>query len=203
VTTDHRDPVDFYRSHAEEFARVRSGPSAEGTWLKSFMAELLPSGSILDAGCGTGEPIARTLVEHGFLVTGLDTTPAFLDLAREKVPDGVFLEGDLRDFSLGRTFDGVLAWHSLFHLGQDDQRAAIVRLAAHAAPTAVLMFTAGDREGEAINPMFGENLYHASLDPGEYRTILQALGFRILRYVERDPGAGFSTVWLARRDDTG
>ena len=93
----------------------------------------------------------------------------------------------------------MIAWHSLFHLSQEEQRAALPRLARHGAPQCVLMFTAGDRAGEAVNPCFGEALYHASLDPDEYRSILRELGFDILRYVERDRAAGDATVWLARR----
>jgi ubiquinone/menaquinone biosynthesis C-methylase UbiE len=60
----------------------------------------LPAGSsILDAPCGHGR-IARRLAAAGMRVTGVDLTPAYLDLARadpERPPEGVtYLEGDVR-----------------------------------------------------------------------------------------------------------
>lgn len=170
----------------------------EGDWIEAFAAYLPAGASVLDAGCGTGEPIARRLVEAGFAVTGIDATPAFLAAARERLPQGVFINGDLRGFDLARSFDGVIAWHTLFHLSPDEQRASLPRLARHCKTGGMLMFTAGDKAGEAINPCFGEALYHASLDPAEYRMILCSLGFDILRYRERDPLAGEATIWLAR-----
>jgi hypothetical protein len=42
---------------------------------------------------------------------------------------------------------------------------------AHAAPRAALMFTSGPAQGEAIGQLEGEPLYHASLDPTEYKQL--------------------------------
>jgi SAM-dependent methyltransferase len=194
-----RHPTDFYRAHAATFAAARRDNGSEGDWIEVFVAALPPGASVLYAGCGTGEPIARKLAEAGLQVTGFDTTLAFIALARERLPQAEFLKADLRSFDLARTFDGVIAWHSLFHLGEAEQRAALPRLTRHTAPGGVLMFTSGTEAGESANPCFGEPLYHASLDPAEYRAILEGLGFTVMRYSEADPAAGDATVWLARR----
>ena len=105
-----RDPVMFYRAHANEFATARRDNRSEGDWLDAFMDLLPHGGSVLDAGCGTGEPIARKLAHAGFRVIGFDITPTFLALAREGLPQGEFLAADLRSFDFGRSFDGVIAW---------------------------------------------------------------------------------------------
>jgi len=63
---------------------------------------------------------------------------------------------------------------------------------------AALMFTSGPAVGEAIGQWQGEPLYHASLDPAEYRTLLDAHGFRVLHHHPEDPDCGGHTVWLAR-----
>ena len=96
-------------------------------------------------------------------------------------------------------FDGVLAWHSFFHLAHDPQRAMFPIFAAHAAPGAALMFTSGWEEGESIGEWRGEPLYHASLDTAEYRALLEANGFEILHHVVQDPDCGHATIWLARK----
>lgn len=54
----------------------------------------LPAGRALDAACGTGRHSAR-LVELGHEVTGVDASHEMLDVARARVPDARFLEGDL------------------------------------------------------------------------------------------------------------
>jgi hypothetical protein len=48
----------------------------------------------------------------------------------------------------------------------------------HASPGAALMFTGGGSHGEAVGSYHGETLYHASLAPEEYRTLLKSNGFR-------------------------
>ena len=45
----------------------------ERSWLDRFAAMLPEGGTILDIGCGVGEPIARYLIERGFAVTGVDS----------------------------------------------------------------------------------------------------------------------------------
>jgi hypothetical protein len=93
----------------------------------------------------------------------------------------------------------LIAWHSLFHLAADAQRAMFARFAAHAAPGAILMFTSGWDEGVRIGEWQGEPLYHASLGPEEYRRLLDENGFQLLEHKLRDPECGKATVWIARR----
>ena len=45
----------------------------------------------------------------------------------------------------------------------------------------------------------GETLYHASLDPEEYRNLLADNGFAVLRHGVEDPECGGHTLWLAKR----
>ncbi len=104
----------------------------------------------------------------------------------------------MRELALGRVFEGVLAWDSCFHLGFDAQRAMFPRFRAHAAPGAPLMFTSGPAHGEAIGSYNGDPLYHASLDPAEYRTLLDANGFDERGHVAEDKACGGRTVWLAQ-----
>lgn len=56
--------------------------------------DLLPVGTVLDAACGTGRWSAH-LAARGYRVLGVDSSPEMLDRARARVPDGVFLPGDL------------------------------------------------------------------------------------------------------------
>lgn len=199
MSVAYRDPVDFYRDHAGAFDAARSRAFCEKPWLDDFLALLPEGGIVLDAGCGGGEPIARYVSEAGFRLVGLDASEPLLQLARERVGRGTFVEGDLRSFALDERFDGIIAWDSFFHLSAAEQELALERFARHGTEAAALLFTSGTERGEAINPMFGEPLFHASLDGADYEDRLAALGFSVLKHVEQDPDCGGRTIWLAKR----
>ncbi len=192
--------VGLYERHARAFAarRGRGGAFIERPWLERFCALLPRGGSVLDLGCGAGEPIARHLIAAGYAVTGVDSSPTMIALCRSRWPDGRWVVADMRGLSLSRRFDGILAWDSFFHLSPDDQRAMFAVFRDHAAPGAALMFTSGPRAGVAMGTFEGEPLYHASLDPDEYRALLAAHGFAVVSHVPEDPACGAHTVWLAR-----
>ena len=158
---------------------------------------------MLDLGCGMAEPMAAHLIGRGLAVTGIDTAPALLALARGRFPAQRWIEADMRGLALGPRFDGILAWDSFFHLDADDQRAMFATFEAHAAPGAALLFTSGPEAGIAIGALADAPLFHASLDPEEYRTLLADHGFRVLRHVARDPTCTGHTLWLAQMREAG
>ena len=59
----------------------------------------LPVGTALDAACGTGRHAAY-LASLGHTVIGVDATPEMLAVARAKIPEAEFLEGELIDLPL-------------------------------------------------------------------------------------------------------
>ncbi|HMH11818.1 MAG TPA: class I SAM-dependent methyltransferase [Edaphobacter sp.] len=192
--------IDLYERHAETWiaARLRETKFYEKPWLDRFCALIPPPGSLLDCGCGAGAPIARYLSEHGYAVTGIDTSVAMVHMFHERLPGQRALVADMRTLSLAELFHGILAWDSFFHLNQNDQRRMFSTFRAHAAPRAALMFTSGPSRGEAIGRLGGEPLYHASLDADEYRKSLQAQGFAVVATASEDQTCGGRTVWLAQ-----
>jgi trans-aconitate methyltransferase len=188
----------LYQRHAQAYDRARSRSLQERAWLDRFLKLVRPGGTVLDLGCGMGEPIARYLIERGAEVVGADAAPAMIERCRARFPDAEWVVTDMREIELGRRFDGVLAWDSFFHLSMDDQRGMFPRFALHARAGAALMFTSGTTAGEAIGAFCGEPLYHASLDPAEYEQLLAANGFLIESRIADDAECGGHTIWLAR-----
>ena len=192
--------VGLYRDKADDWVRDRgatlysgAGGADEAIWLDRFVADLPAGASILDVGCGSGWPIAAALLERGHQVTGMDASPGLIAHAQATLPTGVWSVADMRDAFPPGSFDGVLAWHSLFHLSPDDQSRVLPALAACVAEGGRLMFTSGQAHGETIGQWRGEPLYHASLDPEAYRALLAEAGLRV-EYDGAETG-----VWLARR----
>lgn len=203
MTPETRDVWTLYDRHADAFGRARLGSTLERGWLDALCAHLsLPGAAILDIGCGTGEPIAADLIRRGAVVTGIDAAPAMIARARSRFPEHDWRIADMRNLDLEDRFDAVIAWDSFFHLPRGDQPAVLARLAAHGRPGAPLLFTSGPENSETVGDLFGEPLFHASLDPGEYQAILAAAGCEVLRYVSNDPTCGGHNVWLARKRKT-
>lgn len=97
---------------------------------------------LLDAACGSGKSFAPMLA-RGYEVTGVEISPAMLERAALRAGGAARLvEGDLRAFDLGETFD--LVWclcDSVNYLTSPaDLAAAVERLAAHVGPGGVLVF---------------------------------------------------------------
>ncbi len=191
------DILPTYERLGLAWARHRSRALFERPALDRFRTAM-PGPMVLDLGCGSGEPLARHLADGGAHVTGVDGAASMVALFNRNLPGHEALQVDMRNLSIGRRFDGILAWDSFFHLAPDAQRAMFAVFAAHAAPGAALMFTAGASEGEAIGSVEGEPVYHSSLAPEEYHDLLKQAGFGILDYRPEDPECGRHTIWLAR-----
>ena len=198
---DHAAKIaNLYERHAAAWDSARGKNLFERAWLDRFRALLPAGGKILDLGCGAGEPIARYFIEAGCRVTGVDSSPAMITLCRKRFPDAQWINADMRQLKLADRFDGILAWDSFFHLSHEDQAAMFPVFAEHAATGAALMYTSGRDHGVAMGTFEGEPLYHASLDPAEYRRLLAANGFEVAAQVFDDPGCGGHSIWLARKN---
>jgi trans-aconitate methyltransferase len=138
------------------------------------------------------------MADQGFHITGVDSSPTMISLCRRRLPAHDWLVADMRTLSVGRRFDGLLAWDSFFHLAHDDQRQMFAIFANHALPGAMLMFNTGPSHGEGVGEYRGDVLYHASLAGSEYERLLDRVGFDLIEHVVNDRRAGGRTVWLCR-----
>src|SRR5262249_58798564 len=115
--------------------------------------------------------------------------------AWSRVREQEWIVADMGPLALGRRFDGILAWDSYFHLDHAAQRAMFAVFESHAAPGALLMFNTGPDHGEGIGEFEGDPLYHASLAPAEYESLIAQSGFRVIAHAVNDARAGGRTVW--------
>jgi SAM-dependent methyltransferase len=103
------------------------------------------NGAVLELACGTGQltvPIALTTLP----TVGLDQSHSMLTAARTRASVAnasvEFVEGDMRDFSLGRDFSFIfVARNSLLHLlTTDDLIAAFRMVVGHLRPDGLFAF---------------------------------------------------------------
>jgi len=86
---------------------------AEAEQVNRLLQQVAPGArTLLDAGCGTGEHAVRLHTRYGYEVSGLDIEPAFVELARSKLPTADFRQGDMAAFDLGVRFDALVCLFS-------------------------------------------------------------------------------------------
>ncbi|MDM1544463.1 class I SAM-dependent methyltransferase [Ignatzschineria indica] len=197
----------IYKRYAKAWRKLRAeAPFIEKAWLDSFLsmipkAESAAEREILDLGSGDGYPIAHYLIEEGYSVTGVDITKAFIKAAKKqfKGMPAEWVLADMRDITFDKTFSGIIAWDSYFHLPPNDQVALFKKFERYCAPGAPLLITTGADAGEAIGEFNGHDLYHASLSPDHYRQLFIDHGFGLIQYQIEDQSCGGRTIWLAKK----
>lgn len=112
----------------------------ESGQLHQIIQGLNPAAStLLDVACGTGRHLER-LKAH-YRCQGLDLSPALLQGARERNPELVFQQGDMRHFDLGQRFDAVTCLFSAIGYlgGVEELNQAVTTMVDHLNPGGVLI----------------------------------------------------------------
>ena len=191
---------DIYERNSLQFDHDRTKTLFEKKWLERFVALLPDNPKILDIGCGSGEPIARYFIEKDISITGVDFSKSLLDIAKSRFPNNPWHYQDMRDLAFDEKYDGIIAWHSFFHLTPDDQPKTLEKFSDHLLPNGVLMLTVGSEEGLAIGHIGNDKVYHASLSTEEYKTLLDRLGIQIIEFMIDDIECGRANIILAQKN---
>lgn len=100
----------------------------------------IPAHSLLNLGCGGGKNVFS--LKRAYAVTGLDVSPQMLALAQSLNPECEFLQGDMRQFDLGRTFDAVLVDDAIAYMTtRSELRAVFAAAWHHLNPGGVMVVT--------------------------------------------------------------
>lgn len=96
--------------------------------------------SILDIGCGTGRYLNQ-LSEKCRDCTGVDFLPDMVEFAKSRYDHIDFVQGDMRDFKLNRTFDAIICMGSAFMhaLTNSDIENTLNACATHSHPGSLLI----------------------------------------------------------------
>lgn len=161
---------------AQEFIAARS---EVGTGIIRQWARRLPTGGVVvDVGCGTGAPVAATLMAEGLTVFGIDASAALVAEFRRRFPLAqVACEPAETSGLFHRTFDGAVAVGLLFLLPAADQQRVIGRVARALEPGGRFLFSAPRRACEWKDSLTGRQ--SLSLGEAAYRRALEQAGMRL------------------------
>ncbi len=112
----------IWDARARDWAEVQEGQFAAGYDAVLAAAKVGAGTRLLDAGCGAGMAAMRA-AGLGASVSGIDAAPLLLEIARERVPDGDFREGDLEDLPFADASFDVVTGFNAFQLAGSPLRA--------------------------------------------------------------------------------
>jgi SAM-dependent methyltransferase len=121
------------------YGSIRDYPR-EAAELDRLIQERRPGArTLLDVACGTGAHLEH--LAGRYHVAGLDLDAEMLAVARERLPQASFHQGDMADFDLGRSFDAVVCMFSSIGYVRTEERlgSALAAMARHLQPGGVLV----------------------------------------------------------------
>ncbi len=152
-------------------------------WLDTLRGRLPARATVLDIGCGCGVPVARTLVEWGHAVTGIDLSEVQIDRARVLVPSARFLRADAADVSFAASsLDAVVSFYAIIHMPRDEQQELLRRISGWLRPGGWLVVTTGadDWTGTDVGWLGGSTpMYWTHPDAATYRRWIAEAGLTI------------------------
>lgn len=187
------------------FAFRRYGPPSamERHYLDRFLVLSPPTPKILDLGCGTGLPIDKYLADHGADLTGIDSSPKHIALAKSNLPSASYQEGDLLHAILPEgSVDGVVSFYAIFHIPRSEHGELFLRINRLLRPNGLFLATLGTSDsayGEEAS-WAGAPMAWSSWDAGTYRRLLAVADFDIIESAfEGQPGDVEHHFWVLAR----
>jgi len=183
------DVADGYTAWAPTYDSINNVLIQAEEKLVASATRDLPVGTALDAACGTGRH-AAWLAAAGHAVTGIDKTPAMLDIARGRVPTATFEIGDLTKLPVeSGGFDFAICALALAHF--EDPAPAIAEIARSVWPGGRVVLTDAHPtfvliQGQAVFPTerglaFVRNYPHLH---GTYLAAFRSAGLEVRECLE-------------------
>ncbi len=144
--------------------------------------------SILDIGCGTGEPLSFLSGQKGLYVVGVDTFEPYLKGGKQKKVYDDLILGDIRELPIRtKSFDTVLCLNVVEHLEKEEGK-RLVKEMQEIAKTRVILLTPN---GFIAKPAHNGNpceIHKSAWSPKEFKEdgfVVRGLRFSGLKGLDR------------------
>jgi len=177
-------------------AKYGFASSKKSMWSEELnqFSSFLPSGAILELGCGGGRE-AKRLIEMGYKYTGLDAAGKLIKILSMQFPQATFLHKNLDDLdSLDVKFDGFWCAGVFLHIPKNDSAQILRNIKKCINPGGVGFISLLEGEGERYDEKTGRSFFLYGLE--EFSDLLKKNGFHIIKRRIRERDA--TLPWLRR-----
>jgi len=148
--------------------------------VKAFTSKLSEGARVLDAGSGTGMPVAGFLVNSGFEVVGVDISSGMVETARRNVPKASFQQMDMTRLDLPPgTFDGVISTYAIIHIPRELHARIFQSFHSILKPGGVMLVSVASWAWEEFADYMGVDMFWSHYDPDKSQSLITAAGFEI------------------------
>lgn len=160
---------------------VTGSPAVE--YLEKLLGMLPREASVLELGCGNGEPAARMLAP-GNQYTGVDVSAEQLRRAQQLVPSGSFVKGDYTKLEFpSSSFDAAVALYTFGHVPQGELPGLLTRIASWLRPGGHLLATAGSRpHPDGVFDWLGVPMFFSGFDVETNLNLIAEAGLDLVEH---------------------
>jgi cyclopropane fatty-acyl-phospholipid synthase-like methyltransferase len=168
---------------------------------------LPPRATVLDLGCGTGNPIARHIIDRGFHVVGVDQSQKMLAIAQRVIPEAELIHADMIDVQLTQQFAAAILWDSAFHVQREQHERIYRKVAGALEAGGRMLLSVGGEGAESLDStfagltseMFGATFFYDAFEPQLARQLIETAGFEIELWEVDDPSSHGHIAVIARK----
>jgi cyclopropane fatty-acyl-phospholipid synthase-like methyltransferase len=172
-----------YDTIAEKYLAIRREIHPRDMELLEELIQRLPKeAKVLDAGCGAGVPVTRTL-SHFCEVVGVDFSEEQVRLAREQVPQAQFICQDMTELDFPEeSFDAICSYYAIIHIPREEHRSLFKRFHCMLKPGGLVLLSMGfsDSAIDIEEDFFGARMYWSHFDVETNLKMLADCGFCII-----------------------
>jgi SAM-dependent methyltransferase len=156
------------------------GPDVREWFLDEVLQRLPADAAVLELGCGPGT-VSPALAD-GRRYTGVDLSSVQLALARQRLPDADFIQGDFTTIELpSGAFDAIVAFFVFNHLPRAEHAPMFARVWSWLLPGGRFMLSLGasDTDDEVEQDWLGVPMFFAGFEPDANERALLDAGFEL------------------------
>ena len=198
LTPKEIDTIKTYNQNASEWTVKHSTKDFWGKEMRRFH-DLLPSGNILEIGCGGGRD-AKELIQLGYDYIGIDVSEELLKEAKKACPNATFLHQSIYELDFPENyFDGFWTSATLLHIPKNRIDEALVKIKNIVKSNGIGFISIKKGKGEKVEEDEPEmedkkpRLF-SYYQEKEFNEILERNNFEIIGFKERPMSE--KTIWL-------
>ena len=148
--------------------------------VRAFTSQLPANGRVLDAGSGTGIPMARHLVQAGFEVVGIDFSITMVEAARDNVPDATFQQMNMTAIDLPpESYDGVISTYAIIHIPRETHAGIFRSFHSILKPRGVMLVSVASWAWEEFAEYMSVDMFWSHFGPDKTESLITEAGFDI------------------------